>query len=322
VGRSSAGQRRKDTQCHCERGESPHTWRGDQATVFDHGGGFLDVAKSSWLLKKHRVSDDPPRFPRHSYLIRENLQALNLKTRKLVPGEPVNIRANNLVPGEPHQVILEISPSIGSVTVQVNSVTPKLAPENQNQLFGDDIILAVHQSELTEIGREGDYGIFRFVNAPGTFTIDNPQVGFMRVMVNGDWTNAGTVAADVTVTATEKSDERPALKLKGTIHDGEILAYAFQVPEGINSAQVKLAWKHDWRHYPTNDIDLVLVDPAGNEIDDGATLSTPETVNVDKPAAGLWSVYVLGFDVFGHLRNDGSEYGPKKDDFELTAFTK
>lgn len=294
---------------------------GDESTVFDHGGGFLDVAKSLSLLKKHRVSDAFPTFPPHSARVKDNLHAVGLSTTRLTTDSPLDIHAHNLVPGEPHEVIVEIGDRIGSVQVQVNKVTPRLGPDGQNQLFGDDIILGVHQAELTSIGQVGDYPVFEFVNSPQTFTVDNPQPGFMRVMIYGDWTNAGKVSADITVTATKKSEGKPVFQRLGSINDGEIQSFAVNVPDGIDHARLQLAWLHDWRHYPTNDIDLVLIDPSGNEIDDGATLSAPETVSVDKPAAGVWTIYVIGFDVWGRLQDDGSERGPRTDVFSLKAFT-
>lgn len=296
---------------------------GDDSNVFDHGGGFLDVAKSLALLKSHRVSGAFPHLTDYSSLVKDNLHALGLSTVRLRPGDPVNFRAHNLVPGEQQELLLEIDPRLGSVQIQVNSVTPKCMPEKQNQIFGDDVILAAHQSELTaaqgDDSVEGDYPVFEFVHAPGTFSINHPETGFMRVVLYGDWTNAGKVSADITITGAAKPEGRPAFKREGKLSEGEVRAYTFNVPDGATAAQFQLAWEHDWRHYPTNDIDLVLIDPAGNEIDDGATVSTPETVALDKPMSGIWTMYVIGFDIFGHLENDATERGPQTDFFTLTA---
>ena len=66
-----------------------------------------------------------------------------------------------------------------------------------------------------------------------------------------------------------------------------------------------LTWDHDWAHYPTNDIDLIVCSPdiatvddcKANGIKDGATLAGPERVSITNPMAGNWMLLVSGFNV-------------------------
>ena len=51
--------------------------------------------------------------------------------------------------------------------IVLSNVMPLLPPEEQNQLFGDDILLAVHSAKTSAIG-EGDYQVF-------TFTLGTPS---------------------------------------------------------------------------------------------------------------------------------------------------
>lgn len=77
------------------------------------------------------------------------------------------------------------------------AASPHLPPSQQNQLFGDDILLAVHSAKTSSIG-QGDYPFFTFT-VGGTFVVNNPETGLMRVTLNGDWTNAGDIDADVAI---------------------------------------------------------------------------------------------------------------------------
>ena len=43
------------------------------------------------------------------------------------------------------------------------------------------------------------------------------------------------------------------------------------MPAGAGEAVFELAWRQNWARYPTNDLDLVLIDPVGNVNDSGAT---------------------------------------------------
>jgi hypothetical protein len=60
-----------------------------------------------------------------------------------------------------------------------------------------------------------------------------------------------------------------------------------------------LSWDSDWSAYPTNDLDMVLVGPGGVVNVTGATANSPETVTIQNPAAGTWTIIVDGFTVFG-----------------------
>ena len=83
-----------------------------------------------------------------------------------------------------------------------------------------------------------------------------------------------------------------------------------------------LTWNNDWSHYPTNDLDLLVVDPDGNLIIDGATLNGRETATVPNPKAGDWTILISGFDIFGKLHDDGSETGPQTDQYRLRVSTQ
>ncbi len=75
---------------------------------------------------------------------------------------------------------------------------------------------------------------------------------------------------------------------------------------GTTRLEFLLTWDHDWAHYPTSDVDLVVCSPdIPATIDDcralgnkqGATLAGPERVTIDNPAPGNWTILVRGFNI-------------------------
>ena len=156
--------------------------------------------------------------------------------------------------------------------------------------------------------------------ADKTFVVYNPQTGLVRVALMGDWTNASRVSAQVVI---ERHRQLPTLpSTVGLVRQDDVLTYTVNVPAGKANAVFELAWLQNWGRYPTNDLDMLVIDPAGNVIVDaegnppGATLNSPERVEVATPAAGAWTVVVSGFTVQSHANRPPQQNG---DVFTLTA---
>jgi len=77
----------------------------------------------------------------------------------------------------------------------------------------------------------------------------------------------------------------------------------FDVPAAAANLTVEAFWDKDWGSYPTDDLDLYLVDPNGDLVVDatgappGSTLDSPERTEVATPLAGTWTALVAGFTV-------------------------
>src|SRR4029077_20605503 len=73
----------------------------------------------------------------------------------------------------------------------------ELPPAQQNQLFGEDLQVAIDSAQTST----HDYVVppTEFIKANKTYVLERPQTGLIRVTALGDWTNAGRVAADVTI---------------------------------------------------------------------------------------------------------------------------
>ena len=292
---------------------------GDKSTLLDQGRGYLDVAGSLTLLNKHKVPSQLPAFPPYFEDVGFNLMKFGYLPLVLAPNSTLSLKANNLLPGQKKEFLIYVGKDLGTVQVDVTSVTPQLPPDKQNQIFGDDAIVAAHQAKTSAFG-EGDYPVFSFVNAPASYKIDAPEPGYMRVVVVGDWTNAGKVAVTLSVTGTMKGTA--VFSKYGTVNEGDLISIPYTMPSGLNLSTFELTWNHDWSHYPTNDVDLLIVDPDGNLILDGATLNGREMATITNPKPGAWTIMVNGFNIFGKLNNDGTETGPQTDTYRIRVFAQ
>ena len=262
----------------------------DGSTYLDQGTGYVDALAARNLLATGTVADAVPPPGPFNKSVKVNVEkGTFLDVRDGLVQESVS----GLRPGERHDVLYRVHPNTSQVVVVLSNVTPALPPSEQNQLFGDDILLAVHSAKTSSIG-EGDYPVFAF-SVGGTFAVNDPERGIMRVTLNGDWTNAGEVSAEVTIFSTTES--LPKFTAQGKITPLQTLVYPIDVPAGVAQAEFRLGWREDWSRYPTNDVDLILVAPGGAVNAAGATARNPEVAVVDNPAAGQWLALVDGFEV-------------------------
>jgi len=291
----------------------------EHTTKFERGGGYLDLVSSLARLKKGRAKDDFTPVNIFSPSVEENLERAGVHTFEIEPGGTFSGSAK-LAPGDRKEFYVGIPKNVGGITINLTKVAPLLPAPQQNQLFGDDLIFAVHAGKMTG-GTADDYDVPEgFVASPASFTIDNPEPGFMRLTFMGDSTNAGRISAEFTMTATLKA--KPDFSLKRDIADQQVILIPFNVPAGLTAATFEVTWKNDWSHYPANDIDLILIDPNGKMNFDGATLNGRERAVAKTPVAGQWTLAVVGATVFGRApQGDGTTPTPPGTDaFKLAIY--
>ncbi len=305
-----------------EAGANPRVL-GDHSTPFDQGSGFLDVARSLQLLKAGHVSGDL-RAHHGGQDVAENLEEVGLHVRKLEAGKSFSGRTGSLVPGERREYLVEVGKDVASLRIDVTGVS--LAPPGkQNQHWGDDVILGVYTATTTVWG---DYRVWEYVRAPGSYVVGDLSVGVMRLTLLGSDSNAGKAGLEFTVTAIP-SKLRAAVTTRGTIADGGWEVFPVDIPAGAGKATFELSWKRDWTVTPTNDIDLYVIDPDGNEVlvysapDDfwyspGVTLDAPERVVVEAPKPGTYTIYVNGYAVFADPR--AGPGASKTDEYRLKVY--
>jgi subtilisin family serine protease len=262
----------------------------DGSTELDQGHGFVDAQAAFGLLAADGVPDSLPAPSDFVKSVKVNVEKgtfLDVRDGLVVE------HASNLLPGERADVLYRVQPNTNQVIVQLFNVTPALPLSEQNVFFGDDILLTVHSAKTSAIG-QGDYFIETFTTG-GTFVIDNPETGLLRVTLNGDWTNAGPVSVDVAVFSV--NDPVPQFTTQGKIGDGAVLVIPVSIPAGVSEAEFRLIWREDWSNYPLSDLDMFIFDPSGSFVTLAASLDDPEVTSVANPDAGTWFVLIDGFEV-------------------------
>jgi hypothetical protein len=130
----------------------------------------------------------------------------------------------------------------------------------------------------------------------GTWTIENPDQGIMRITVTGDTTNASPISATINILSINDPEPGKTASLK--ITEEQTVAVPFTVSAGAGVLSLRAEWDGDWGTYPTNDIDVILQRPDGTFDLSGATLNSPERAEIKDPPAGEWVAYIAGVTVF------------------------
>jgi subtilisin family serine protease len=309
---------------------------GDDSTPIDQGNGVVDVARADELLMSGDVSSRLPDLRPSVHdgddglgsggsSVMSNVQRAGFDIAQF-NGNRYSTWVRDLKPGEVKQIFLPSDFLTSSFTITIDRVTPALPPGEQNQfwvcgppgmefLCGDDVFVHVVDAPTSfDVTR-----VSAFVNShePLTATMVNPQTGLVRVAVQGDWTNGGTVSALVIVTRQRRSGGPPTSG--ANIEQDQIDFVEVDVPAGAGSAVFELTWLQNWARYPTNDLELVLIDPAGNVNLGGATINSPERVEIANPAPGRWTAAIIGFTIYGNRGHDPDDDGPRKDVYTLLA---
>lgn len=275
---------------------------GDKSRINDQGKGFLNVPAALDRLESGRASKLLPdvfHFPTPVVALNVLLQGDKIVTFK---NDSFTTRVRNLVPGQVAQFFVPSDKTTDALTVTLSNITPELPPAEQNFFFGDDVFLNIVDSPTSF----GEFREVAFVNQDSSFDVPLPQTGLVRVALQGDWTNAGRVSADLTITR-QRSPFGKATAL-GRVHEGEQVPVEVNIPAGTAQAVIELHWEGNWGRYPTNDLDMVVIGPGGAPVElDGATIASPERVELINPAPGIWTIVVDGFtihDPFDHTPDD------------------
>jgi subtilisin family serine protease len=128
------------------------------------------------------------------------------------------------------------------------------------------------------------------------------EPGLMKVTLEADWTNhVRFLSADVAIRRVQGPEPERRWRPTAVVRDSETRAFPVEVPAGTTKATFDLSWQRDWRRFPTDDLDLIVVSPSGAEDFRGATLNAPERTVLDDPEPGTWTAIVLGFTVHREL---------------------
>jgi len=261
------------------------------ATELDQGAGYVDAAAADARLQTAPapIADIGPEKNKLTQNISQGVGIQPIESLSF------STHLSNLRPSERREFFYEVKKNTAAVHVTFSNIVAELPPAQQNQLFGDDLQVAIHSAQTST----DDYVVppNEFIHANKTYVLERPQTGLIRVTALGDWTNAGRVSADVTIE--EVIAPLPTEEFSGEIAKGEQKSHTVTIPPGTPEVTFRLSWSDDWGAYPTNDLDMLLFGPGGVTNFTGATLNSPETVTIKNPAAGTWTIVVNGFAVFG-----------------------
>jgi hypothetical protein len=262
---------------------------GDGSERIDQGRGFIDVPRALQLLEScgspHGVALG---LSTPSVLV--NTLVLGVRP-VLFHDDRFSTRIRTLRPGEVAHFFVPSQDRTDRFTVKLRNVQPELPVDQQNQLFGDDVQVTIVDAPTSF----AETRALAFAAGDADFTVDNPQSGLVRVAVQGDSTNAGRISADLTIERVRGKVGPPTAT--GVSKQGDLVPVEVEVPAGTTQLVFETFWLEDWSHYPTNDVDMFVLDPVGTVNSDGATLASPERVVIASPAAGRWTVLVSAFSV-------------------------
>lgn len=273
-----------------------------QFDVIDRGQGLPDAYAAVLMLAGNKAPASLPQINQPDDSVKRNVERnTNLQVRSGFFSKSFR----NLLPGERAEILYHVPKGTERVVIKVSNVNMN-GP--QNPFYGGDaMFFYIHSAKTSSIGAFGDYLVeaepFFGGEGQAQYDVIDPDTGIMRIVVNPDTLNAGTVNTDVSVEAIHEA--WPRATISGFISNGVTKQYTVEVKSGVTRMDLLLDWRHDWFHYPTNDIDLIVCDPNITNVadckafgvKDGATLAGPERVSIANPAAGNWMVLVSGFNV-------------------------
>ena len=229
-------------------------------------------------------------------------------------------RSHVFRPGELKNLVFEIGEATSRVTIEgkdlrvppnttpvafynalelhVQSAKRSAVSSPVNLWIGHDQVAALGGAFKIEI-EDGDW----LLNGlpvewePGVPVSQPMEPGLMKLSLGGDWVNQFPVGLKVRITRENDAPHAPRPLYRNWINNGDLLEVPVAIPAGTARATFDLRWARDWSRFPTSDIDLILVDPDGTMVFDGATVNAPERTVVANPKAGNWLAYLAGYQV-------------------------
>jgi hypothetical protein len=174
----------------------------------------------------------------------------------------------------------------------------------QNPFLGDGLAVSIHSAKR---GGTGDY-IFRdeLREPQHGIAYPHPEPGTMRITMAGSFTNYGEASGAIEVQAVF-GEFVPNQVFEGVLTRDQVAEHTIEVPEGTPGLLVALSWHHDWRMWPTFDLDLFAENEEGGLA--AASIDSPELLFVERPVAGKWTFRVA--DIGTVLRSEPYALGIK-----------
>ena len=265
--------------------------------AYDQGAGYLNALNALNLLKIDPSYGDiaPPLPPTGTLMDISNIPIDGSGTYQTT--------ISNLAPGHKIEYVFKAKPTTNHIKVTLSNVNVGIDPFGLNsfEFYIQSAIRTGYGYYIDSANVWGDGwfsvtdGTTRWKGAiAGVFwdeyaRYSKIQAGFVRVVVENDWTSYDDASADIEIQVTETPLPTPDLTISGTIANHQTIGW-IPIPIKGKPSQVTLLlwWDNDWAVYPTTDLDMIVYWDGGVNTN-GALGNVPERTKLEDPTF----IYVL-----------------------------
>lgn len=288
----------------------------------EQGAGYINCANSLEIFGAM-----PDEIPPETYPWPHHIHDFWIPPVKLLYLSKGKATIRNLVlePAKYAYYSFWVTSEVDSIKITISNV--ELAPEEeQNPIFYD-----TYNVYLSTAARGGvDEYLIGYPDAPQYFWGDSVQLvvsnvdfqpGVVNLVIENDFSSYNAISfGEITIEITEVTVNgfdncvymwNTGIKVQqaqvevypgkiekyyGSVKEGETDGYIFNIPDDTGFAYVILSWYHDWAHWATNDLDLIIINPDGTLNVDGAKGASPEAAFIS--GAGDYTLLVDGYGVY------------------------
>jgi len=278
----------------------------DGYTAYDQGAGYLDAYGAFIaLMEDESYGDVAPPLPLEAELV-------DITNIPIVGSGVYTASIENLPPGHKVDFNFEITEATESIRLDVTNVELGIDPLGVNSfevyiqsakrtyydyyidsanVVGNAWFLITDGATISKGHTYGAYSLSHII-----------EPGYMKIVIENDWTSYDKLSCDIKIKVTEIQPEEviePDVTFAGEIGDGEWIGWAIvPIPEGAEVAIIELWWVNDWTKYPTSDLDMYLYLPDTGYIYEGATLNSPERVDLDTDGQPWFAFLLHGYAIY------------------------
>lgn len=280
---------------------------------YDQGAGYLNASNALYALMTDPSLGDPhpaiPPIPPNAPVPPKGIDT------GIVGSGTFTYTITNLQPGHSVEFYFEATEATESIEIEISNVRTVRNPYvlNTFELYVQSAVRTSYDYFIDSANVYGD-AIFHikdysttwsgatWMPAAGAFRNIIIQPGYMRVVMENDWTSSGRISGKIEITV----KEAPTLPTPDEEYFGDIITGGdtgwFPVGFGASGVIIELWWENDWTMYPTSDLDMIIAWYNGTDWFyefSGASLRSPEGVYINNPNIQMVYVRVLGYETYG-----------------------
>ncbi|MFW9853728.1 MAG: S8 family serine peptidase [Candidatus Thorarchaeota archaeon] len=281
----------------------------------DQGAGYLNAGNSMNALMNDPFWGTPhPPIPAPAPNTPVPPKGMNTG---IVGSGTFTYSVKNLDPGLAKHFYIEVTEATDSITIDISNVRTVRNPYGLNtfELYVGSAVRSGYDYFLDSANVYGeatfwieDYST-TWIGATyfgGDWYNQIIQPGYMEIVLENDWTSAGRISGEITITVTEETEpQSPNESYFGTLVTGAGIGW-IPVGYGTDGVIVELWWENDWTKYPTSDLDMIILwdDGIDTHVEvSGASLRSPEGVFIDSQDIQWVLVLLLGYETYGNVES-------------------